>query len=86
MPTFVEGRTEVRLRLRNERATLACSSLSTSSTEPPLDQSATRSAAFLVEGVSNPAMSSTAIVPRSACTLRALRSAARRSLRLTLKV
>ena len=78
--------TATRSRLRKDRATRACSSASTTSTEPPADHSAMSDQAAFVEGVSNPPGSRTATVSRSAWTDRALRSAARRSLRLTLKV
>ena len=47
---------------------------------------ATNSAGAFVDGSSNAAGSNAAIVPRSAWTESALRSAARRSLRLTLNV
>src|SRR5919204_1605993 len=85
-PAFVAGRTETRARLRNDSATRTCSSVRTTRTEPPPDQSARSCAACLVDGVSKPDGSRIAIVPRSAWTESALRSAARRSLRLTLNV
>jgi hypothetical protein len=85
-PTPLAGSTETRGRFRNDSATRACSSASTSSTEPRPAQSAIRPAACLVDGVSKSLGSRTAIVERSAWIDSTLRSAARRSLRLTLSV
>ena len=85
-PTDAAVRTATRSRLRNDSATGACSALTTTSTEPPCDQPASSAAAAFVDGVSNPAGSRIASDSRSACTESALRSAARRSLRLILKV
>src|SRR3954447_16524616 len=86
-PTSEDGRTLTRSRLRNERATVACSSARTTRTPLGWPQSETRAAACLADGVSaNGVGSSTASEPRPACSDRALRSAVRRSLRLTLKV
>ena len=53
---------------------------------PEVPQAESARAAAFVEGSSNAAGSNAAIVPRSAWTESALRSAARRSLRLTLNV
>src|SRR5215208_7159169 len=88
-PAPVAGSTETRSRLRNDSATCSSVSPSTTRTEPRSSpsQSPSSFAAALVEGLSKPfAASNTASESRSAWTLSALRSAARRSLRLTLKV
>ena len=85
-PTIEAGSTDTRSRLRNDSAARSCASVSTISVGRPRPESASSFAAPLVEGVSNCAGSKIAIELRSACTDSALRSAARRSLRLTLKV
>src|SRR4051794_11107901 len=73
-------------RLRKDLKAVASSGPdSTTSTEPPR-RSAIRSAACLVEGASNAPASSPNTEPRSAWIESALRSAARRALRLTLTV
>src|SRR3954449_2878919 len=79
-------RTITRERLRKDLAAVSSSSASAISTEPP--RCAFRSSAALdVLGVSpKPGASTTWIVPRSACTDSAERSAARRALRLTLRM
>src|SRR4051812_39954355 len=82
-PTSSTCRTITRERLRNDLAAVSSSSPSATSTEPPRWFSS-RPAALAVLGASKDAASSTWIVPRSACTDSALRSAARRALRLTL--
>src|SRR4051812_3027889 len=87
IPTSEDGRTLTRSRLRNERATVACSSVRTTRTPLGWSQSFTSAAACLLDGVSaNGLGSSAASDPRDACSDNALRSAVRRSLRLTLKV
>src|SRR3954471_8375386 len=86
-PTPLAGstaRTWSRLRkLRAARSSLSCR---TTRIVPFAPQSATSLAAALVDGSSNVAASNATSVPRSAWTDSALRNAARRSLRLTLKV
>src|SRR3954469_22100724 len=87
MPTLVVGMTaRTSLRLRKLRATRSSASPRTISREPLAPQSATSLAAALVETSSNALGSKPAIEPRSAWIDSALRNAARRSLRLTLKV
>src|SRR6202034_2819448 len=85
-PTFSCFSTATPARLRNDSAALASSAASTTSVEPGRFQSSSRSNACLVFGALNAEESSTASEPRSACSDSALRSAARCSLRLTLKV
>src|SRR3954454_9829839 len=88
-PAPVAGSTETRSRLRNDSAPCSSASPRTTRTEPRSapSQSPSSFAAALVEGVSKPLVASkTASESRSAWMLSALRSAARRSLRLTLKV
>ena len=73
-------------RLRNDlKAADSSGPDSTSSTEPPR-RSSISSAACFVDGSSNAPASSPKTEPRPACTDSALRSAARRALRLTLTV
>src|SRR3954463_2129849 len=89
MPRLVAGSTDTRARLRKESATCCSASSRTTRTDPrPAPSQSPRSfAAALVEGVSKPlAASKIASDSRSAWMLSALRNAARRSLRLTLKV
>src|SRR4051794_35885810 len=87
MPTLSAGRTDSRSTLRNESAMRSSSMPSTTSTPAGWSQSRKSATASLVDGVSvNGAGSRTASEPREACSDSALRSAARRSLRLTLKV
>ena len=85
-PTIEADSTETRVMLRNDSAACSWSSASTTRTGMLSPASASSAAAFFVAGVSNAFASSTAIESRAACTDSALRSAARRSLRLTLKV
>ena len=86
MPTIETDRTEMRFMLRNDSAACSCSSPRMTSVGSARPESASSAAAGFVEGVSNALTSKTAIESRAAWTERALRSAARRSLRLTLKV
>ena len=85
-PVAAAGTTETPDRFRNDLAADASSSPSTTSVGAGWAHFASAAAADFVEGASNAPPSSTAIDPRSAWTDRALRSAARRALRLTLKV
>src|SRR5436190_2386660 len=87
MPTLSAGRTDSRSTLRNESAMRSSSMPSTTSTPAGWSQSRKSATASLVDGVSvNGAGSRTASEPREACSDSAQRSAARRSLRLTLNV
>src|SRR4051794_25800278 len=86
-PTLVVGITaRTSARLRKLSAARSSASPRTMTREPLAPQSATSLAAALVETSSNALGSKTAIEPRSAWIDSALRNAARRSLRLTLKV
>src|SRR2546423_6294736 len=85
-PVAFAGRTVTRDRFRNDLAAAASSSPSTRSVGAGWSHFASAAAAAFVEGSSNAALSSTAIDPRSAWIESALRSAARRALRLTLTV
>src|SRR3954471_24039130 len=68
-PTSEDGRTLTRSRLRNERATVAWSSVSTTRTPLGWSHPPTSAAACLADGVSaNGAGSSTASEPRWACS------------------
>src|SRR4051794_14554275 len=84
-PTASVGTTLTPARLRKDLAASDCSAPMTTSTEPPR-RSAISSAAFLVDGPSKSAGSNAKIDLRSAWIDSALRSAARRALRLTLTV
>ena len=86
-PTLEGASTATRSMLRNDSAGAALLAGARRPASPRgLPQSASSAAAALVEGASKAAASRIAIEPRSACSESALRSAARRSLRLTLKV
>jgi hypothetical protein len=72
--------------LRNDSAIAVSSATSTTSVGRGCSQASSSARAWLVFGSSKVIEFTTAIEPRSACIDRALRSAARCSLRLTLKV
>src|SRR3954464_15025310 len=84
-PTSSTCRTTTRERLRNDLAAVSSSSARATSTEPPR-WALSSAEAFDVLGSSKPGASTTWMVPRSACTDSAERSAARRALRLTLRM
>src|SRR5215211_1394467 len=86
IPTSSTCRTATSARLRNDLAQVSSPSPSTTSTLPSPSKPAIVAAAALVEGVSKLDGSSAAIVPRSAWSDRAARSARRRALRFTLTV
>ncbi len=86
IPTIDVDSTEMRFMLRNDSAACSWSSARMTSVGKARPASASSPNAFFVEGVSNGLGSKTAIESRAAWTDSALRSAARRSLRLTLKV
>src|SRR5205085_2034400 len=85
-PTSWTGIAYSRTMLRNDFPAAASSAPSTTRTGPAGSQSFSRPTAWAVEGSLNADASNAAIDPRSACRDRALRSALRRSLRLTLNV
>ena len=85
-PTLAGLGTATRAMLRNDSAAADSSAASTTSVGRGWSQSSSRSNAWLVFGASKAPASRTASEPRSACSESALRSAARCSLRLTLKV
>ena len=85
-PASPTGITATRPRFRNDLPAAASASVSSTSVGDGAPQSASSAAACLVAGPSNTALSNTAIDSRSAWTDSALRSAARRALRLTLTV
>src|SRR6185312_7231329 len=85
-PASPTGITSTRARLRNDLPASASSSDSSTSQGPLEPQSASKSAASAVEGPSKDVASNTASDSRPACSDSAPRIAARRALRLTLKV
>ncbi len=85
-PTSSAGMAWALAMLRNDLPAAASSAPSTTSTGSAGSQSFRSPTAWAVEGASKAPASNTASDERSACSDRAERSAARRSLRLTLKV
>src|SRR2546430_265832 len=85
-PTSSTARTDTRARLRKERAAASSSGASTTRVGRAWPHSCRSSRAWRVFGSEKADASRIATEPRSACRERALRSAARCSLRLTLNV
>ena len=86
MPASVAVRTVTRARLRKDLTVVTSSAATITSAGIVCSHPASSSAACLVAGASRASAASTASDPRAACSDSALRSAARRALRLTLKV
>src|SRR5919109_2481223 len=83
-PTSSACMTLTSRRLRNDLTQLSSPSVSTTNTLPSPSSEPIAAAAAFVDGVSNAEGSTPAIEPRSACTVRAARSARLRALRFTL--